>query len=481
MTNYPDGIDNNTTIPPVVPQEEGPIVGPPGPAGPAGPRGIGGPGGPSGPPGSPGLNGSNGQNGNASLIYQPGGTPRGNIFTSWTALMAARATSPGIPMTIYIDGTYASSNAFGKYVNIDVGTWNLNKNTAIIGAINYDNDLLPNIQFSAGTILADPQYFSNIGLLGPQTSGAGATIIASAFLSLDFVADNVNFVGFFEPFILIPPSSSSTSIIQLRGISIVRNGSTPSNGYVFTDNGSNGLVVFILNDQVSVQQDVLSFTGSDSVIIVVTTTPTSTYTDNQIISNISSIKGIASVNSSSLNSIPISNGSGYASWIVPTRIQTTNTPNQYSYTFASTFPANFIIAALAVTPQYTGNFNVSVNIDCVAQQSTTISFRAFLYSAYDGVTNGSVDSTNLTIQNNYPANPQVALISGTIVSNFLGNAYINATTEISSIFPGSTTLSFPATGLIIGDNYGIIIDMTPQSGSFPYNIDVTISLFATEI
>lgn len=56
MTNYPDGIDNNTTLPPVVPQEEGPITGPAGPAGPPGPRGIPGPaGGPPGPPGPPGI------------------------------------------------------------------------------------------------------------------------------------------------------------------------------------------------------------------------------------------------------------------------------------------------------------------------------------------------------------------------------------------------------------------------------------------
>jgi len=56
MTNYPDGIDDSSTLPPVVVQQEGPITGPPGPPGPPGPRGIPGPaGGPPGPPGPPGI------------------------------------------------------------------------------------------------------------------------------------------------------------------------------------------------------------------------------------------------------------------------------------------------------------------------------------------------------------------------------------------------------------------------------------------
>lgn len=49
MTKYPNSIDDTSSLPPVVPQQEGPIVGPQGPSGIQGPRGVAGP---PGPPGS---------------------------------------------------------------------------------------------------------------------------------------------------------------------------------------------------------------------------------------------------------------------------------------------------------------------------------------------------------------------------------------------------------------------------------------------
>jgi hypothetical protein len=66
MTKYPNGIDDNTTLPPVTPDSIGPLIGPAGPQGIPGPRGISGPPGPrgpggvgpQGPPGPPGPIGS---------------------------------------------------------------------------------------------------------------------------------------------------------------------------------------------------------------------------------------------------------------------------------------------------------------------------------------------------------------------------------------------------------------------------------------
>jgi hypothetical protein len=63
MTNYPNRPDDNSTLPPVVAQQEGPIVGPPGPQGVPGPRGIGGPPGPTGAPGPIGGSGPLGPQG----------------------------------------------------------------------------------------------------------------------------------------------------------------------------------------------------------------------------------------------------------------------------------------------------------------------------------------------------------------------------------------------------------------------------------
>lgn len=164
------------------------IVGPPGPPGINGVPGA---------AGAAGADGAPGPAGDASLIYQPGGTASGNVYTSWTALMTKRATTPEVPMTIYIDDTFVSPAV------IDTGTWELNKNTAIVGirgpvpiVVNnsFSNTAVPvgsaipcplnYLQIPAGALLLDPSSFSYLAI--EMLNGSGTWAMApSTFTFLD--------------------------------------------------------------------------------------------------------------------------------------------------------------------------------------------------------------------------------------------------------------------------------------------------------
>lgn len=115
MTKYPDGIDDNTNIPPVTPDSTGPLVGPPGPPGMPGPRGISGPPGPQGPGGS-GSVGPVGPPGPPGPPSTLGGDVVGAASTNTVQTITGASGVATITATEIVSqgGTYAGSNALAK-------------------------------------------------------------------------------------------------------------------------------------------------------------------------------------------------------------------------------------------------------------------------------------------------------------------------------------------------------------------------------
>jgi hypothetical protein len=171
------------------------IVGPPGPPGPS----IPGPPGPAGPAGA---------FGNAVLVYQPGGTASGNVYTTWASLWAARTQNTqtiDTPMTIVIDDSFQSpatieAGSLGK-------SYDLRKNTALIGYRLANNSVgalgiantpstvttPPAFKLPATFILQNPSYFEWLVLNGEDT--AGNFQVNAPYTTLDFVAKDVHFIG----------------------------------------------------------------------------------------------------------------------------------------------------------------------------------------------------------------------------------------------------------------------------------------------
>jgi len=99
------------------------------------------------------------------LVYQMGGVAAKNVYTSWTALMAARALIKG-PATIVIDDSIVTKPF------IDAGVWDLTNNTAIVGnnygtvgSSNSTNLAIVNVGGSDAQLL-NPVYFKDIAILG---------------------------------------------------------------------------------------------------------------------------------------------------------------------------------------------------------------------------------------------------------------------------------------------------------------------------
>lgn len=132
-----------------------------------------------------GEQGPAGPAGAGSLIFRPGGVQTGNVYTTWTALMAARNASQG-PITIIVDNSIDAAE-------VGAGTWNLNRNTRIQGFKGPDiQDSLPILTIPDGAVLQNPCEFEDIIVIGNSSTGC---IIAdgTTYLTLHVNAKNAIF------------------------------------------------------------------------------------------------------------------------------------------------------------------------------------------------------------------------------------------------------------------------------------------------
>ena len=227
-----------------------------------------------GPPGPPGTPGSPGSDGNAILIYKPGGTASGNVYTSWTALMAKRATIP-FPMTIVIDDSIVSP------APVDVGIWDLTLNTTIHGYRftehlgNVNPASAPRLSIPNNAILLNPYAFKNVGVTGFAQTGYSIDFTNPSGGS-NIIAENTQFYN--DSTATAPTIHAAGGAIQLYGNSrIVQNG----NGSFVVSNTAIHPVVIELYDSSVIDGYTLQFNNSLIPLTININSPSAVYTVNQ--------------------------------------------------------------------------------------------------------------------------------------------------------------------------------------------------------
>lgn len=416
-----------------------------------------------GPPGPPG---------NAVLVYQQGGTAKGNIYTSWTILMLARTASASVPMTIYIDTTFVPTGA-----TLDVGSWNLGKNTTIEGYINIDVGHYPILQFTEGVQLLDASVFRNIKLVGVTAPVTTAPCVTnSSFNSLDIEFDNVivqaqNSVAV-KPMFLLP--GGTENIITSHGFTEFNSDGNP----VFSDTGSASELLAIFSDFTTVSDNVFRLTVSE-IEIVLGPSCQITFPQSQAVGVVPIIGNLSNNwTGTSAGATLVKTDAANATWTNPLRILSPNIPTAYAYTSAPT--GNFILAALDITPTSSGNMVVAFNFSANGLASDFENFAAILYSNFSGVTGGTVASANLTESGNYSGGAGITL-NGT-PTNLGAPAlcfYPGTTTIGSGIFPVNVQMSFPL-ALTVGSRYGITFILTTASGTTTFS-NVKMAISAIEV
>ena len=197
------------------------ITGPAGTASNTGATGSTGPTGATGPTGSTGATGATGFTGGtgatgaagsgvtSSFVFQPGGTPGGNVYTTWPSLMAAVNAIPGAFgwRTIVCDSTFAVPHVTAGSWNVDMcfftarqnsfnlvfddgAQWGFANELTLFGIVIEHNGSSPAVQFSSNAFLlvdADSSILSHTsspwlncpvssgGLIVMRNSATGAT------------------------------------------------------------------------------------------------------------------------------------------------------------------------------------------------------------------------------------------------------------------------------------------------------------------
>lgn len=411
----------------------------------------------------------------ATFIYQPGGTAINNIYTSWTSLMADRATIPSTPATIYIDATFSASST----VTLDTGTWSLYKNTVIDGYINYHYNgatVFPIIQLTEGVQLLDPHSFKHIALVGVASpSTTTPCIINSMYPSLDVEFESVELQSQnttpVKPIFKFP--SGVINITVFNSYSVVISNGNP----IFSDGGSPTTAEFIFNDLAQVTDNVLSFVAGSTPIVALASTGIFTYPQSQVAGTLNFLSGGLNTNWSTApnGSTLVKTNAASASWVAPPAdpIVSPNTPAAYLYT--SSPPAGFILAALDITPTKTGNILVTFEFFAYGTVSDTQIFEADLYSGFTGVSGGTVVSTGLTESGNYAGSGAITFNGGQALVGTIIKKFNNGTTNFGGVFPVSQTITFPLT-LTVGLRYGVVFTLTTTGGTASFtNVTMTAS------
>lgn len=201
-----------------------------------------------------------------TLIFQPGSPyAAGNIYSTWSLLMAARNNIIGAA-TIIIDTSFTSPAV------ITPGVWNLQpysstgvySPTKIIGQGNSNNNVnnLTSLQVQ-GTLL-NPSYFENLAILG--ISG-GAINTSSSVLA--FTAQNTTFGNSSGTPLMTSPGGT----IDLYGDSTFQN---PESSFILR-NSTGGTTILNLHDNAQIVAGSVAITSGSAHLVVNIQSPLAYY------------------------------------------------------------------------------------------------------------------------------------------------------------------------------------------------------------
>lgn len=175
-----------------------------------------------------------------SLVFQPGGTPDGNVFDDWSLLMAEFGTLSG-PVVIQIDDSNSAAS-------IPSGSWDLNGLAVLVGT--REGNTKAKLTLDAGSLLLNPAGFERLTLDGTGSNGYIEILSGDRyFLDCDLTSNGVGIIY-----------AVGGSILRLINTTVINNGSD-----VISSAG--GTVSVFMQGFGAIQDDTLWSTGNFDVYI----------------------------------------------------------------------------------------------------------------------------------------------------------------------------------------------------------------------